>query len=152
MEIVIISDNHGKIDVLKEILQRHPEADAYIHCGDSELSEEYLGPFLSVEGNNDVFYDYPEYRVIQIEDLKILIIHGHQYITSSRKAGLVKKAKSLGCSMVCYGHTHIFDVDLVEGISLLNPGSLRYNRDGSKTSYMVLYRKNQEVTIERKEI
>ena len=36
MEIVVVSDSHGRNDILKTIQEKHPNAKLFIHCGDLE--------------------------------------------------------------------------------------------------------------------
>ena len=148
IELVIVSDNHGKIDILDKILKKHPNADCYIHCGDAELPQKYLERFVMVQGNNDYFANFPESKVINLNGNKILVMHGHQFLSTRRKELLTEKAKSLGCKFVCYGHSHVPDVTELGGVHLLNPGSLRYNRDGSKPSYLVVFIENETIDIQ----
>ena len=64
MQIVLCSDNHGDRKSLDIILARHPKADFYLHCGDSEFTQSMLRPFASVRGNNDYDYSFPKERVV----------------------------------------------------------------------------------------
>jgi len=139
MKLVIVSDNHGRIDVLKQIVLAHPDADAYIHCGDSELSKDQIEPFITVNGNNDRYYTHPELLVLPMGQFKILLLHGHQMNLFKRLDLLTHKAHQLGCKIACYGHTHIFSVVTKSGVTMINPGSLYYNRDGTTASYAVAY-------------
>lgn len=60
MKVILVSDSHGKDDALEMILKQYPDADAYVHCGDIETYPECFPQFVTVRGNNDVFYEYPE--------------------------------------------------------------------------------------------
>ena len=53
MQIVVISDTHGRNEVFQELRLLHPQASAFLHCGDSETDEYALNGFVSVQGNND---------------------------------------------------------------------------------------------------
>jgi len=139
MEIVVVSDSHGKLDVLQQIRDRHPKADAYLHCGDSETDETHLDGYASVQGNNDMYYSYPEQRVIDMKECKILMIHGHQHYTHSRVADIAARAKRLGCTMAFYGHTHVFQTSIENGVLMVNPGSVYHNRDGSLPCYALVH-------------
>ena len=46
--------------------------------------------------------------------------------------------KHYGCTVALYGHTHIRRTDIVDGIYVMNPGSLDSPRDGSPKSFGVL--------------
>lgn len=146
MELVIVSDNHGKREILNKIYSAYPNADAYIHCGDSEMDEESLKPYKSVMGNNDWNY-FPEYRVVGVNDKRILVIHSHTLPYGNTVKNLVKLAKKESCDIACYGHTHRFDSQEVENVHVINPGSLFYNRDGSKPSYAILREKDGIITV-----
>lgn len=150
MEFIVCSDNHGNSKVLTEILNAYPQAECFIHCGDNELSNEFMKPFTAVTGNNDYFYHYPEKLVTQVGQLRILILHGHTMPYGRRVQAMVDLAKSLNCTVVCTGHTHVYMDDTVDGIRVLNPGSLFYNRDGTPPCYMHVETDGQTITsIER---
>lgn len=149
MEIVIVSDNHGRKEILEKIRHAYPNADAYIHCGDSEMDEYDLKPYLSVMGNNDWNY-FPEYRVVGVGDKRVLVIHSHTLPYGNTVKNLVKLAKKESCDIACYGHTHRYDDQIYEGIQVVNPGSLFYNRDGSKPSYAILREVDGIITVKRK--
>lgn len=138
MKIVIVSDNHGRLEPLQDILNKHQDADLFIHCGDSEMPSEYLKGYIAVKGNNDFYDDLPEYQVVDCGEHRIFVTHGHRMLYLSNREMLVNKAKSMNCDIVCFGHTHIFESQIVDGITLINPGSLSRNRDGSPTSYAIL--------------
>lgn len=149
MKIVVVSDSHGRIEILKQILDTHPDADAYIHCGDLELPDTYFPQFIRVKGNNDYYADVPYEIVTHVNDLKVLITHSHQYTYFHRQQQLAKKAERLGCRLVCYGHTHVFNDDVVEGVQFVNPGSCWINRDGTKPSYAVVTFEQEQIKVQR---
>lgn len=137
MEFIICSDNHGDQNILLKILKDHPNAVSYIHCGDSECSNDFMKPFVAVTGNTDYFYKFPEMLITQIGELRILVLHGHTMPFGSRVEAMVDLAKSKNCTVICTGHTHIPMDKTVRGVRVINPGSLFYNRDGSGASYCV---------------
>ena len=61
----------------------------------------------------------------------ILIVHGHMQNVGFTRSGLFYLAEQYNCVAVCYGHTHMPAVEVANGITVLNPGSLTYPRDGS---------------------
>lgn len=151
MKIVIISDNHGRIEPIQNILYQHQDADAFIHCGDSELPVNYLAGYVAVRGNNDFYAELPDYRVLEIGNHRILIAHGHRLMFLDNRELLVNKAKSLDCDVICFGHSHIFESRVIDDITLINPGSISKNRDGSAPSYAILTINNNQLSVERKE-
>jgi putative phosphoesterase len=149
MEIVVVSDSHGRIEVLQQIRERHPNADAYLHCGDSETDEEHLDSFASVQGNNDMYYSYPEQRVIDLGECKILLIHGHQHYYTSRVQDIAARAKRIGCTMAFFGHTHVFQTSIENGVLMVNPGSVYHNRDDSSPTYALVHNHEGSWKVER---
>lgn len=139
MNILIASDSHGRTDRLKQ-LEEIP-ADEYLFAGDLTDDPEKIGKWTAVAGNNDMYLhlDLPEAAVIPADGHQILLVHGHQFPAAVRKEKLAHLAKQYDCDIVVYGHSHMPDMDQVDGVVLLNPGSVYRNRDGSKTSYMMLH-------------
>ncbi len=135
IEVIILSDNHGKVKVMDQIREAYPNADAYLHCGDNELRNSDMEPYHAVTGNNDYFYTYPEQLVVDVKGHRFFITHSHTLRYGKRIEDLVMLAKKNQCEFACYGHTHIFDDQIVDGIHIINPGSLYYNRDGSQPSF-----------------
>ncbi len=142
MKILVTSDNHGKFSTLKKLKEVYKDYDLFLHCGDCETSKEQLYDFLSVAGNNDYLLDLPDERIVNVDGIKLLLTHGHRYYGRGK---LIEKAKKLRCKIVCFGHSHSPLISEAEGVLLLNPGSLRNNRDGSSPSYMILEVVNGEV-------
>ena len=79
MKVIVTSDNHG-IDCLNDIAMLHNDASYFFHCGDSLMMEKELGEYISVRGNCDYDHSLPLFRIIDVEDHKILLIHGHRYL------------------------------------------------------------------------
>ena len=136
LKICLCSDNHGDIDSLNIVKSQNPNCDYYIHCGDSCLPENNIKPFISVKGNNDYDLDYPKQRVLEIGGHKILVCHGQNYTFSVN--GLSSLAKSKGCDVFFFGHTHEYFDDEFDGVRLINPGSIFYNRDWSNPCYAIV--------------
>ncbi|MEG0176723.1 metallophosphoesterase [Anaerorhabdus sp.] len=151
MKIIVVSDNHGRIEPLKEVQLVHQDAAAFIHCGDSELPIDYLAGFAAVRGNNDFYGDLPESKIIELGSHRILIAHGHRLMFLDNRELLINKAKSCNCDIVCFGHTHVFETRVVDGIYLVNPGSISRNRDGSIPSYAIINIEDDKIDIERKD-
>ena len=79
-------------------------------------------------------------REIDIAGHKAFITHGHYYGVSMGPEGLVDEAKSRGCDIAMYGHTHRPFLDVIDGVTVLNPGSLSYPRqEGRRPSYMIIH-------------
>lgn len=146
-KILLVSDNHFDMRNLQKALNDNLECDHYFHCGDSEFTADKLRPFVSVRGNNDYDHSYPKEIIFEIEGHRILMYHGSYY-----EEAIVDKAKYLNCDTVFYGHTHIFNDTVKDGVRLINPGSLRHNRDYSKPCYARVTIDGKDISVERVEI
>ncbi len=145
MKIIIVSDSHGKRNILNDLLEEHKDADHFLHCGDIELSDDMFPMYKTVIGNNDYFTNYPLERVVEIAGHRIYMTHGHILNVWNRHEHLVEKAKEHGCDIACYGHSHISVIEKRDDILILNPGSLWRSRDGKGPSYAILTIAEDEV-------
>ena len=136
-EVVLVSDSHRLRNFWETLKNKYPEADYFFHCGDSELSKEEMAGWATVEGNCDYYFEFPAQLKIEIGRHSFLLVHGDRAGYPYDRT-LPALAKKYGCDVVCYGHTHVPMDQMSDGIRLINPGSLRYNRDGSEPGYMVL--------------
>lgn len=134
IKVLVVSDNHGDDYVLEKILNDNYDCDYYLHLGDSQMPPEALEPFISVKGNNDYGYDYPKERIINIGGINFYLFHG-----SYDDRVIVYRAIDNNCKYVLCGHTHIFGDYEIDGIRILNPGSVSYNRDYTKPCYAMMY-------------
>ncbi|MCQ2409583.1 MAG: YfcE family phosphodiesterase [Clostridia bacterium] len=80
--------------------------------------------FHAVQGNCDDYCGFPEEEVIEVEKVKILITHGNKYHVKRDLLPLLYRAKELECSLVFYGHTHFAEENVIDGITLINPGAI----------------------------
>lgn len=143
MRILVFSDTHGKIDKAAEIYHQLQEIDLIIHLGDlwndaKRLKELLPVSLLSVRGNMDGAFSREEYQILETEYGKIYLAHGHMENVKQGLDHIMYKAESLGCRAVFFGHTHIPLFRQVEGLYLLNPGSLSLPVGGRKGSYAVV--------------
>ena len=144
MKILVVSDTHGRDRELEKAVEREAPFDRLIHCGDVEGREIFIEaladcPCCIVSGNNDFFCDLPREQEITIGGKKALVTHGHYYGVSIDLSGIADEARSRGCEIVFFGHTHKPVVTEKDGVLVINPGSLSYPRKaGRKSSYAVL--------------
>lgn len=144
MKILVVSDTHGRDRELETAVEREAPFDKLIHCGDVEGREIFIEaladcPCCIVAGNNDFFCDLPREQEITIGGKKTLVTHGHYYGVSIDLSGIADEARSRGCEIVFFGHTHKPVVAQKNGVLVINPGSLAYPRQsGRKSSYVIL--------------
>ena len=122
---IVLSDTHGNFKVIDKLLPLMKENDYVIHLGDCEpdilaYKREIKGEIFSVLGNCD---GGDNEEVFEIEGVKILITHGNRYGVKNSIYKLFLRAKELGVTAVFYGHTHRSDIQEIDGITFVNPGT-----------------------------
>lgn len=123
MNIIVMSDTHGcrrRIQTLKGIID---ESDLLIHLGDGYGDVRAFRNKLQVAGNCDVAVGDREI-VTELDGIKVLIAHGDRYGVKQTLTRLAERAKDVGAAYAFYGHTHIPAIDKIDGVTLINPGSL----------------------------
>ena len=146
MKILIVSDTHRKNENLMKVLDREGPVDMLIHLGDAEGSEGLYRKWLPVttrlivlKGNNDFFTELESEKEVRIGRSLCLLTHGHYYNVSLDTELLRKEAKARGFDVAMFGHTHRPFLETINGVTLLNPGSLSYPRqEGRRPTYMVM--------------
>ena len=138
MKIILLSDNHRDTDSIRYIAKKYADLPYRVHCGDSCLMPQQLEGFTVVRGNMDWYEEYPLDRILEIEGHRIYVLHGHTVFPSYRPdlETLAIYAKAMDCDTVFYGHTHLYFDGTVDGIRMLNPGSVYRNRDMSESCFM----------------
>lgn len=152
MRLIVCSDNHGLYGPLQKLLENYPEAEAFLHCGDMQIDPKHVKEFTVVAGNGDSLAHFPESLVVEVGDYRIFLVHGHQFSYFNRTEEIARKAQSLGCQIACFGHTHVFEKQEIEGVLCINPGSLNYNRDGSEPSYAVVDFVDDQIHVRKKQV
>lgn len=130
-KLIILSDTHGNGNAVAELLPLIAENDCVIHLGDGagdmrEIRSLYPDKVYAVGGNCDFSTALPQEGELEIEQVKIFYCHGHRYGVKEDREKLAAEAKRRGCDIALYGHTHIAMIDETDGVTLINPGSLRY--------------------------
>ncbi|MDD5023193.1 MAG: metallophosphoesterase [Candidatus ainarchaeum sp.] len=76
----------------------------------------------AVQGNMD-FLSLPEKEIVEIEGLKIGLIHGTQIHPRGNIEQLTAIAEEMNVDILVHGHTHKLKIEKLNGILLLNPGT-----------------------------
>ncbi|WP_096153114.1 MULTISPECIES: metallophosphoesterase family protein [Bacillus] len=150
MKVLIISDNHGDEELLKEIAKRHsPEVNALFHCGDSELAanSEAMKHYESVRGNCDYDSNYPQELTKDVNGVRFYITHGHLHQVKSTLMPIKYRAEEVGARVVCFGHSHIAGTEMVDGILFINPGSILLPRMTKDQSYVILEYSDNDFSV-----
>jgi putative phosphoesterase len=146
--IAVIADTHlprGSRRLPAACVERLRAADLVLHAGDltsAAFLEELraLGPpVLAVYGNMDepaLREALPKELVVEAEEARIGMVHIPGPAVG-REARL--SARFPECDAVVYGHTHIPQVELVEGRWILNPGSPTERRRAPRHTLIELH-------------
>ncbi len=143
-KLIVVSDTHGNKKGLERLEPLVAENDYVLHLGDGagdmrEINAKYPEKAYVCKGNCDYFAVYPDYGVLEIEYLRVLYTHGHNYGVKSNLYTLAREAKKQGCQIALYGHTHTADITELDGVLLINPGSLkRPVGEGGSYAYIVI--------------
>ncbi len=144
-KLIVISDTHGSPKGIEKIKPLAAENDYLVHLGDGAADArsftEDAEKLYVCAGNCDFFSPYPEEGVLEVEYVKILYCHGHKYGVKRDLQTLAQAAKSRGCSLALYGHTHRAQIAELDGVLLVNPGSLRAPvGEGGSYAYIVVHK------------
>ena len=142
--LIIVSDTHGNTKAIADLLPKIAENDYVIHLGDGagdmrETRSLYPDKVYVVGGNCDFLTLLPKEGELEVERLKIFYTHGHKYGVKDGREMLAAEAKRRGCDIALYGHTHVAMIDEIDGVTLINPGSLKYPATkGGSYCYLVI--------------
>ena len=139
MKILLVSDSHGDYESLDLLAKKYPNMDLYLHAGDSEQDEFSIKPFISVRGNCDHYYDFPNYLVIPSPAGNIYVQHT-PYISKS-------VISEHNAKIVIHGHTHTRRNERVRDILFINPGAISYARDQFDGSYAILDIEDNKIEV-----
>ena len=144
MQILVISDTHGRGYMLRNALKLHPDADMIVHCGDGETETDELlrerpelaEKFWFVRGNCDHSSRSPLILTLDLPfGHKAVVVHGHYYMVGDFRENLLRLARSQEADIVLFGHLHYRIDENHNGIRLFNPGSAAKPRDGKAPSF-----------------
>ena len=139
MKILLVSDSHSDYASLDRLAGMYPNMDLYLHAGDSEQDEWSIKPFISVRGNCDHYYDFPNFLIIPSPYGNIFIQHLPFISKSTINEHNVK--------IVIHGHTHTRRNERKNGILYVNPGAISYARDKYDGSYAILDIESNHVDV-----
>ncbi len=152
---LLLSDTHGNIAAVEKLAPIMAEADYVIFLGDGlrDLSRFALGQkdkFRLAEGNCDFFSSGEKEGFMEVEGVKLMFCHGHRYGVKRGLTDLLARAKEENCALALYGHTHEARIDRMDGVTLINPGSM--TKFTAKPSYCYLVLHQGKITAQIVEI
>lgn len=142
MKLLIVSDSHGAENYFYKAVEAEKEGlYGLIFLGDG--ADDFLAvrdyfPLLrfgAVRGNCDYFssanFNYSD--IFSVENKRIFYTHGHLYSAKQSIEPLISKAKTERADILLYGHTHSPHKEIIDGIFVMNPGSVKMGRYGVLT-------------------
>ena len=145
-KILVLSDNHRKLDYVEKVLRLHPDISMCIHLGDSEGEGEVQALLPKgcesyfLQGNNDFFSYLPKEVEVRIGKERCFLTHGHLYGVNFGLERLSEEARDRNCSMAFFGHTHKPCNKVVNGVHCINPGSISFPRqEDRRPCYSLLF-------------
>lgn len=141
---VVLSDSHGRIDLMEKFGNLFAENDYIVHLGDGstdmrQVFQAYPQKTYVCRGNCD-FSSYGESEfVIEEEGVSVFCCHGNAYGVKSDLTRLARRAKELDCEVALYGHTHVAAAEEVDGVLCINPGSVGAYSNASYC-YLVIHK------------
>lgn len=138
MQIAVISDSHRDMNSMKESLSKMKNAEILFHLGDNIediqfYKDNFHGRIINIKGNCDFNCKEQSEKVVDINNIRFFITHGHNYNVKENIFRLNYKAYEVQAKVVLYGHTHIPNIEYENGIWFINPGSISLPRVKNKT-------------------
>ena len=159
MKVMCISDIHGNIECLNKAIERYKEenVDKLIILGDfsgyyfsssdfevAEILNNMAGAIIAVKGNcdsseTDKLFNFGlgYLKTIDVNGIKLTLTHGHIY----NRNNLPENCGDIFLS----GHTHIGNIEKINGKIIANPGSISKPRGGTRKSYLIIDENNIEL-------
>ena len=154
--ILVLSDSHSDTASLRYAIKNEPQAQAILFLGDGlrdfEETEIPSGVYASaVRGNCDsAFMPYPLFREEILAGKRIYMSHGHTEHVKYGTSEFNETARLHNADIALHGHTHIPYTDYIDGMYIMNPGSVRENSCGiiDITESGIMCYTKQIITIE----
>ncbi len=134
MRVLVVSDVHGKLNLLREAIEAQPTARNVIFLGDGLRQVEDVmdlypdRTFYTVPGNCDFGAGGIPIRQETFGGKRFYFTHGHLHDVKHTLYRLDMAAREAGADMALFGHTHVPYEEYADGMYLFNPGSLGYDR------------------------
>ena len=151
-KLLVFSDTHGSVSSLKAVFDWAKDytppngticGAAFLGDGAADLqpAADAAGFFCEwklVRGNNDFEYSLPETAVMEFGDHCFFLCHGHRHSLYGGFHSLAAAARNAGANVALYGHSHVPHVKTVEGVLLVNPGSVGRPRSRVGATFAVI--------------
>ncbi len=157
MLLAVLSDTHlASPDArFSAIYERYlAPADTLLHCGDivspSVLHHLMMHPDLKIVAGNMDYWGAREMLTdtvsFEAEGFVVGAVHGW-----GNGHGLAEKVATVFGEvyhLVCFGHTHIFQHTVINGIHVVNPGSVTQPRKGPPSIAYIYLEQGEPIRVE----
>lgn len=159
MKYLIVSDIHGALPQLNQVLHFFQENhyDMLVILGDilnygprngvpegldaqgiADQLNKFADKIIAVRGNCDSEVDqfllqFPmmaDYALLVIEGKRIFLTHGHRYNP--------EQPSSLNIDVLCYGHTHCWQLEQTDNFLVCNTGSITFPKENRATTFVTI--------------
>ena len=145
MQILVISDSHGKVVPVRTLLDRYSSTvQAVFHLGDHAADLLQFQPkypalnLVAVAGNCDFCTTVPKELVLTLDTCRILLMHGHSHNVKANLDRLMYYAQEKEVDACLFGHSHIPVAFSHGSVFFMNPGSVSEPRGLSKAGYGII--------------
>ena len=133
MKYLILTDTHGEQKKVENLLNSVSH-DGVFFLGDGVSDFDNIKEnIIMVRGNCDFFSKIENTKIINIQNIKIMLTHGNAYGVKSGFGSLLSYAKKEQVDLVLFGHTHQIYLEEIDNITLCNVGSFKRNSMGKST-------------------
>lgn len=136
LRVGVVSDSHRRFGLVASMRAQCGRLDWLLHAGDHLTDAPRIAAALGVDadrvravaGNCDFPATEPAELLLELGGVKVLMVHGHQHGVKAGPQRLFYRAREVGARVAVFGHSHIPFLEDVDGVLLLNPGSLSMPR------------------------
>ena len=153
MTLLVFSDTHLNTRRMEYAVSQ-ADPDIIVHLGDNidditRICEKMPAMiFHMVKGNCDTHSTGETEKILTVENIKILMTHGHEYHVKEGLSLLKKHAVKLEADLVLFGHTHGAAIVKEVNMTLMNPGQMEEHKERKRASYGVVTIVNREIECE----
>lgn len=142
VKIIAFSDVHNDEAALIKLIPQINGVDYCFFAGDGynlvlKHADEIKAQLFAVGGNCDFVFGAEVSKTVRIFDADFFLTHGHYFGVKTTLLKLRLAAQSAKCGLAVFGHTHAPLVLTDQGVTLINPGSLKGSDNGKKTYALI---------------
>jgi putative phosphoesterase len=142
LKIGVLSDTHGIKNIAEKAMENMKDVNMVLHAGDLVSDARHLETLKykvhCVAGNCDCYSIETTEKILEIQNKRIFLTHGHIYKVKFGYEKLLVRAKQLFADVVVFGHTHLPENLYMDNILFFNPGSTTLPKNGGSGTFGIL--------------